>query len=103
MQTLKASPAAIRFLSCEPLLGPLELDLTGIHWLIAGGESGPGHRPVDPAWVRSLRDQCQQAGVAFHFKQWGGRTSKAGGRTLDGRTWDEMPRAPHEQRHSETA
>lgn len=88
---LRQCPAAVRFLSCEPLIGPLEIDLTGIHWLIAGGESGPGYRPVNPDWIRSLRDQCQAAGVAFHFKQWGGRTSKSGGRTLDGRTWDEMP------------
>lgn len=91
---LRQCPAAVRFLSCEPLLGPLELDLTGIHWLIAGGESGPGYRKVDPDWIRSLRDQCQAQGVAFHFKQWGGRTSKAGGRTLDGRTWDEYPEPP---------
>lgn len=88
---LRQVPAAVRFLSCEPLLGPLELDLTGIHWLIAGGESGSGYRPLNLDWVRSLRDQCQAAGVAFHFKQVGGRTSKSGGRILDGRTWDEMP------------
>jgi protein gp37 len=89
---LRQVPAAVRFLSCEPLLGPLTLDLTGIHWLIAGGESGPGHRPMQADWVRSLRDQCQEQGVAFHFKQWGGRTPKAGGRELDSRTWDEWPR-----------
>lgn len=88
---LRQCPAAVRFLSCEPLLGPLELDLTGIHWLIAGGESGPNYRRVNLDWIRSLRDQCQAAGVAFHFKQWGGRTPKAGGRELDGRTWDEFP------------
>lgn len=89
---LRKVPAAVRFISAEPLLGPLaELDLTGIDWLIAGGESGPGCRPMDPAWVTSLRDQCRQAGTAFFFKQWGGRTPKAGGRLLDGRTWDEMP------------
>ena len=85
-------PAAVRFLSCEPLLGPLDsLDLTGIGWVIAGGESGPRHRPMDPAWVTGIRDACQAADVPFFFKQWGGRTPKAGGRTLDGQTWDEMP------------
>lgn len=91
---LRQCHASVRFLSCEPLLGPLDLDLTGIHWLIAGGESGPGFRPMNPDWVRSLRDQCLAAGVAFHFKQWGGRTPKAGGRELDGRTWDEFPNRP---------
>ena len=91
---LRAVPAAIRFLSLEPLLGPLPgLDLTGIDWAIVGGESGPGHRPVHPGWVRDLRDQSVREGVAFFFKQWGGPTPKAGGRELDGRTWDEMPRA----------
>jgi len=89
---LRAVPAAVRFVSAEPLLGSLTgLDLTGIHWLIAGGESGHHARPVDPAWVRELRDACAQADVAFFMKQWGGRTPKAGGRHLDGRTWDEMP------------
>jgi protein gp37 len=90
--SLQSVHAAVRFVSAEPLLGPLdELNLEGIDWLIAGGESGPGARPVNPAWVRSLRDQCSLAGTAFFFKQWGGRTPKAGGRQLDGRTWDEMP------------
>jgi protein gp37 len=89
---LRQVPAAVRFLSCEPLLGPLDgLELSGIDWVIAGGESGRGHRPLDEAWVAQIRDICQQAGVAFFFKQWGGRTPKAGGRELDGRTWDEMP------------
>ena len=89
---LRRVPAAVRFVSAEPLLGPLDnLDLDGIDWLIAGGESGQGCRPMDPAWVRSLRDQCLAAGTAFFFKQWGGRTPKAGGRALDGRTWDDMP------------
>lgn len=89
---LRATPARIRFLSCEPLLGPLpDLDLTGIDWVIAGGESGPGHRPLDPAWVSMLRDQCVASGTPFFFKQWGGRTPKQGGRELDGRSWDEMP------------
>ena len=91
---LRAVPAAVRFISAEPLLGSLRgLDLAGVHWLIAGGESGPRARPVDPDWLRELRDACQAADVAFFFKQWGGRTPKAGGRELDGRTWDEMPRA----------
>ncbi len=87
---LRQVPAAVRFLSCEPLLGPLPgLDLEG--WVIAGGESGPRYRPLDAAWVTGIRDTCQEAGVAFFFKQWGGRTPKAGGRELAGRTWDEMP------------
>jgi protein gp37 len=89
---LRMVPAAVRFISVEPLLGPLpSLDLDGIHWLITGGESGKGARPCDPQWVRDLRDRCVAAGVAFFHKQNGGRTSKAGGRLLDGRTWDEVP------------
>jgi protein gp37 len=89
---LRNTPAAVRFISAEPLLGPLpSLDLTDIDWLIAGGESGPGARPIHPDWVRDLRDRCQAAGTAFFFKQWGGRTPKANGRDLDGRTWDEYP------------
>jgi protein gp37 len=89
---LRAVPAAVRFVSAEPLLGSLDaLDLSGIHWLIAGGESGPHARPSDPNWVRGLRDRCAAVGVAFFFKQWGGRTPKAGGRLLDGRTWDGVP------------
>ena len=89
---LQAAPAAVRFLSCEPLLGPLDdLDLVGVHWVIAGGESGANARPMDPDWVRSLRDQCRAAGVAFFFKQWGGRTPKSHGRQLDGAFYDEMP------------
>lgn len=89
---LRQVDAAVRFVSAEPLLGPLEnLDLDGIHWLIAGGESGARARPMDPAWVVDLRDQCRDAGVPFFFKQWGGHTPKAGGRELDGRTYDEMP------------
>ena len=71
------------------LLG--RLDLSGIHWVIVGGESGPNARPMDPAWAREVRDQCVAAGVPFLFKQWGGRTPKAGGRLLDGRAWDEYP------------
>jgi protein gp37 len=89
---LRMVPAAVRFISAEPLLGPLDgIRLDGIHWLIAGGESGRGARPMDPTWVRGLRDRCTTEGTAFFFKQWGGRTPKAGGRLLDGRTWDEMP------------
>ncbi|MFQ5551966.1 MAG: DUF5131 family protein [Gemmatimonadales bacterium] len=88
---LRNVPAAVRFLSCEPLLGPLMLDLERIDWVIAGGESGIGFRPMDPQWVRSIRDQCFEAGVSFFFKQWGGRTPKAHGRELDGRSWDRMP------------
>lgn len=90
---LQDVPATIRFLSCEPLIGPLnDIDLTGIHWLIAGGESGPRHRPVKVEWLQYLRDRCQEEGIAFFFKQWGGRTSKAGGRELDGRIWSELPK-----------
>jgi protein gp37 len=117
---LLQTPAAVRFLSCEPLLGPVDLRpimyeapcplhrggscricfpggmidraaLDGLDWLIVGGESGQHFRPVDPAWVRSLRDQVTNVGGAFFFKQWGGRTPKAGGRELDGRTWDQFP------------
>jgi protein gp37 len=89
---LRAVPAAVRFISAEPLLGPLEgLNLDGIAWLIAGGESGPRHRPVQGDWIRALRDLCQTQGIPFFFKQWGGRTSKAGGRVLDGREWAQLP------------
>lgn len=90
--SLREVPAAVRFVSAEPLLGPLDhLDLDGIDWLIAGGESGPRHRPMLEDWVRDLRDRCLQEGVPFFFKQRGGRTSKAGGRELDGREWSDMP------------
>lgn len=89
---LRTAPAAIRFLSLEPLLGPLPgLDLSRIRWVIVGGESGPGARRLEPCWVRDIRDQCQRAAVAFFFKQWGGVQKKRAGRELDGRTWDEMP------------
>jgi protein gp37 len=88
---LRKVPAKIRFLSCEPLLGPLEMNLEGIHWVIVGGESGQGHRPIEAGWVRSIKKQTHAAGAAFFFKQWGGENPKAGGRILDGRTWDEMP------------
>jgi protein gp37 len=89
---LREVDAAIRFLSCEPLLGPLEgIDLGGIGWVIAGGESGPHYRPMQLEWARGIRDAAQAAGVPFFFKQWGGRTPKAFGRELDGTLWDEMP------------
>jgi protein gp37 len=89
---LRKTGASVRFLSLEPLLGPLpSLDLDGIDWVIAGGESGPGFRPVDLAWVRAIRDRCIEQGIDFFFKQVGGRTPKAGGRELDGRTCDQMP------------
>lgn len=93
---LRATPAAIRFLSLEPLLGPLpSLDLAGIDWVIVGGESGPRFRALDLDWVRDIRDRCVELGVPLFFKQIGGRTPKAGGRLLDGRTWDEYPREVH--------
>lgn len=90
---LRQVRAAVRFISAEPLLGPLtDLDLDGIDWVIAGGESGPGHRSPKIEWFQDLRDRCVEAGVPFFFKQWGGRYPKVGGRELDGRTWDEYPR-----------
>ena len=89
---LRRSGAQVKFLSVEPLLAPVGIvDLGGIDWVIVGGESGPGARPMNHEWVSSIRDQCQQAGVAFFFKQWGGVQKKKTGRSLDGRTWDEMP------------
>jgi protein gp37 len=120
VERLCETPAAVRFISAEPLLGPLaermhcgtccgddgacpecagvgwwwsmeSLDLVGIDWLIVGGESGPDHRPIRAEWVRDLRDLCEYADTAFFFKQWGGTRPKSGGRLLDGRTWDEMP------------
>lgn len=89
---LRRTNAAVRFISAEPLLGPLpSLNLDGIHWLITGGESGHGARSIQVEWVRDLRDRCQEAGVAFFHKQWGGRTPKAGGRLLDGVEWSQFP------------
>jgi len=89
---LREVPAAVRFLSLEPLLGPLgAIDLSGIHWVIVGGESGPGARPMEIAWVRDIRKQCHRHGVPFFFKQWGGVQKKRNGRLLDGRTWEELP------------
>lgn len=92
IEHLRQAPATVRFLSIEPLIGavgPMVLD--GIHWVIAGGESGPGARPMNIEWAREVRDQCAQQRVAFFFKQWGGIRPKSGGRELDGREWNEMP------------
>jgi protein gp37 len=90
---LKNVPAKVRFLSMEPLLGPVrELDLSGIHWVIVGGESGPGARPMEEPWILDIRKQCGEAGVPFFFKQWGGVNKKKAGWNLDGKTYDEWPR-----------
>ena len=87
-------PAAVRFLSVEPLLSAIpRIPLRGIDWVIVGGESGPGARPMEAQWVRQIRRRCKLHGVPFFFKQWGGRNKKAAGRVLDGKTWDEMPSA----------
>jgi len=92
IEHLRKTGAIIKFLSLEPLLAPLPgVDLEAIDWVIVGGESGPGARPMDPAWVFEIRDQCMQKGVLFFFKQWGGTRKKKSGRELEGRTWDEMP------------
>jgi protein gp37 len=89
---LRGTGAHVKFLSLEPLLGPLpDLDLDGIDWVIVGGESGPGARPMAPEWATGVRDRCAAAGVPFFFKQWGGFNKKKAGRVLEGRTWDEMP------------
>ncbi len=94
---LRRVRASVRFLSLEPLIGPItQIDLSGIDWVIVGGESGPGHRPMERAWVETIRGHCHTSGVAFFFKQWGGHNSKAGGRVLGERTWDEMPNAARE-------
>ncbi len=91
---LRRTHARVKFLSLEPLLGPLpNLDLEGIDWVIVGGESGPGARPLRPEWVIEIRDRCLEAGVPFFFKQWGGVRRKQNGRLLQGRTWDQMPRS----------
>jgi protein gp37 len=108
---LLETPAAVRFLSCEPLLGSVDLRhrpdpwgspylaaLDRLDWVIVGGESGPGARVMDPEWARSLREQCVEARVPFFFKQWGGRTPKAGGRVLDGVMWDQMPNSAEVER-----
>ena len=92
IDALRRVPAAVRFLSLEPLLGPLpDLDLDGIDWVIVGGESGPGARLMEAEWVLDLRDQCRRAGIPFFFKQWGGTRKKTAGRELEGQTWDQMP------------
>jgi protein gp37 len=92
IEHLRATHARIKFLSLEPLLGPLpDLDLHGIDWVIVGGESGPGARPMAPTWVVDIRDQCRRQHVPFFFKQWGRTNKKRAGRLLEGRTWDELP------------
>lgn len=90
---LRQVPATVRFLSLEPLLGPVEVDLVGIDWVIVGGESGHGARPIQTSWVEAVRDACMDTSTPFFFKQWGGRFPKAGGRLLGGLTWDEYPMA----------
>jgi protein gp37 len=102
IEDLQTVPARIRFLSLEPLLSAIpDLPLTGIHWVIVGGESGGRRRPMAIEWARQIRDQCRAGAVPLFFKQWGGRTPKSGGRVLDGRTWDQMPSS--RERSSETA
>lgn len=92
IRVLRTIPAHVRFLSCEPLLGPLpRLPLSGVHWVIVGGESGPGARPMEAEWVYEIRDQCEARSVPFFFKQWGGVQKKRAGRELDGKTWDHLP------------
>lgn len=92
IERLRRTGAQVKFLSLEPLLSPLpRLDLRGIHWVIVGGESGPRARPIQESWVLDIQRQCRACGVPFFFKQWGGRNKKKAGRTLGGRTWDEMP------------
>lgn len=92
IEALKSSGACVKFLSLEPLLGPLpSLKLKGIDWVIVGGESGPGARPMSESWVQDIQQQCRRNRVPFFFKQWGGTNKKKAGRELDGRTWDEMP------------
>ena len=98
IRNLQEVPAAVRFISVEPLLGPISrLPLKGINWVIVGGESGPRFRVAQPIWIRSIRDQCLRTKVPFFFKQWGGFTSKAGGRQLDGRLWSQLPMIHHSQ------
>ncbi|MDQ3652320.1 MAG: phage Gp37/Gp68 family protein [Acidobacteriota bacterium] len=95
VENLRRTKAALRFLSIEPLLGPIRnINLIGIHWVIVGGESGPGHRPIKPEWVREIRNQCIESDVAFFFKQWGGTRPKSGGNILDGSVWYEFPKLP---------
>lgn len=97
VDSLRETPSEIRFLSCEPLLGSLEgLDLTGIDWVIVGGESGPGARPMKKEWVVEIREKCEQESIPFFFKQWGGTAPGKGGRELDGQLWEEFPEVNHE-------
>ncbi len=104
IEDLRTTGAHVKFLSLEPLLGPLpNMNLRNIHWVIVGGESGYRARPMDPSWVTDIRDQCRRAGVAFFFKQWGGKNKKKAGRVLDGRTWDEMPSTTDSNRNSQLA
>ncbi len=93
IDALRQVPSIVRFLSCEPLLSSLHLNLEGIDWVIVGGESGFNHRPINPEWVRDILQQTQEQKVAFFFKQWGGNHPKAGGNLLDGFTWEQMPPA----------
>ena len=94
IDNLMSTGASVKFLSLEPLLGPMpDLDLTGIDWVIVGGESGPGARPMQPEWATGIKDKCSEAKVPFFFKQWGGTNKKKAGRLLDGRTWNDMPAA----------
>lgn len=98
IEHLRQTNATVKFLSLEPLLGPLtNLKLQGINWVIVGGESGPGARPIKKQWVLDIRDQCQKHNVPFFFKQWGGVNKKKNGRELQGRTWDEMPNSEYQQ------
>ena len=104
IEHLRRVPAAVRFLSVEPILGPIpELPLDDIHWVIVGGESGPGARPVKAEWVRDIRDRCLDLDVPFFFKQWGGVHKARAGRELDGRNWDQMPAIPSKRRTERTA
>lgn len=99
IETLRKVNVRTKFVSFEPLLGPVgNMDLSGIAWAIAGGESGPQFRPVNADWIREIRDQCNEQGIAFFFKQWGGRTPKSGGRALDGREWNEYPDGKNKNR-----
>ncbi len=92
IEDLRQTSAAVKFISFEPLLGPIpDVDLSGIDWVIVGGESGPGARPIRPEWVRGIRDKCLAENIPFFFKQWGGVNKKLAGRTLQGRTWSQMP------------
>jgi protein gp37 len=104
IEDLRRTGARVKFLSIEPLLGPIpRLPLRGIHWVIVGGESGPGARPMQPEWVRCIRDRCVARGVPFFFKQWGGVHKSRTGRLLDGRTWDEMPKRGEDDAQTRTA